>query len=217
MEYDIRLFTGMLREYMYKLFPNLKDRGRNPSGSYKHKYDNKEIRDVAFMNLPVEFGEGIISFNIGDPNSESKYPYYHILQQAPVIRKRNKGTTKSKGSEMMYKNPAERDFERVIWNGKTFTKEYTKNVRGERNKVRDRATQRIYAYGQYGYRNKNAGSYLNIHYQYIDQMLDIIAPELAAQFNMKLARKQDSGLEEDFAFQEGVDVESVLETFASFE
>ena len=119
MEYDLEMFVGTLRMYMYNLFPYLADRGLNPNGTPKHR-DTRQIRDVAFMNNQVMRMADMMTFDIGNEGAEETHPYYHILQQAPTIRKRGKGTKKSKGSEIE-KAASQRDFERVNWNGKIFT------------------------------------------------------------------------------------------------
>ena len=132
-------------------------------------------------------GETQQTFEIGNADMETNFPYYHILQQAQVIRKRGRGTTKSKGSEDMYKVKADRDYERVIWNGKTFTKEYSRNVRGTRNRI-----GKVSHWKDGTYLNESSNSYANIHYKYIDNILDSIVQPLADQFGMKLLRKQES-------------------------
>lgn len=163
------------------------------------------------MSSSFQTTENIATFDIGNETMEQYFPYYHILQQAPVIRKRGKGTTKTKGSEAMYKNAKDRDYERVIWNGKTFTKEYSRNVRGSRLNLNK--TQ-MHLDGQF--LNTNANQYLNMHYEYLDKVSDEVADKIAQEFGMRLGRKVDSGLIDEFANQEGVSIESVLEAFDSF-
>lgn len=196
MEYTIDGFVASIRERMYQLFPFESDE----INKVKHKKRQGHIRDIAFMNLPViAFGSDEREFNIGSDLAEEKYPYYHILQQAPVIRKKYKGTKKSKGSQAEIKVLKDRDYEKITWNGKTFTKEYTRNVRGQRSSVMRNATiVKRNASGQKLIINKNANSYVNIHYQYIDKILDEITPLVAAEYNMRLARKMKTSLESDY-------------------
>lgn len=214
MEYSIDSFVIRLRELMYQLFPYESDETMKK----KHKDREGHIRDIAFMNLPISSMDADVrEFNIGSDQAEEKYPYYHILQQAPVIRKKGRATDKTKGSQKYVQDLSKRDYEYVHWNGKTFSKEYSKNVRGSRSQVLKKATfVKRNANGQVMKVNRNANSYVNIHYQYIDKMLDNIAPTLANEFQMKLARKQDTGLIEEFAFQEGTDVDTIMSIFGSF-
>ena len=62
--------------------------------------------------------------------------------------------------------------------------------------------------------------YYNVHYQYIDKMLDQIAPMLASEFGMKLKRKENTGLGEEYIAQgqdeNGIGVGNILEIFDSF-
>ena len=147
---------------------------------------------------------------------ESNYPHYHILENSPVIRKAYRGTKKTKGSEDMYKIKAQRDYERVMWNGKTFTKEYSRNVSGNRNRINNVSHWGIVD-GESKYINPESNSYLNVHYQYIEKILDNdVVHRLCSEFGLQLKRVSDSGLVDEFANQEGVSVESVLEAFDSF-
>ena len=210
-EFTIDSFTSVLREKMYQLFPYENDE----INKKKHKGREGHIRDIAFYNLPVIGVDNVREFNIGSDFAEEKYPYYHILQQAPVIRKAGRGTKKSKGSQAAIQELSNRDYERVNWNGKTYTKEYSKNVRGSRNKVIKNATYiKRNAGGQIMKVNRQANSYVNIHYQYIDKMLDTIAPLIASEFGMTLKRKVNTGLQEEYEWQNEQDA---VEMFDSFE
>ena len=213
MEYTIDLFVERLRDMMYALFPYEND----SVNKKKHKNRQGHIADIAFKNLPVlAENVDIRSFNIGSDYAEQNYPYYHILQQAPTIRKRGKGTDKSKGNQRYVQDLSKRDYEQVYWNGKTFVKEYQKNVRGARSQTLNKATHYEVKNGRIVKVNKNANSYVNIHYQYIDKMLDDIAPRIAYEFDMKLGRKKNAGLAEEFAYQQGTDLETIMDIFGSF-
>ena len=232
-EFDLVAFTSRLKEWFLgsALFPYY-EIGKGMETDYaqyqatkssaRSKHPNRNpthLRDVArqCLDITTTMTDNMITFDYGNAVMESNYPHYHILENTQVIRKRGKGTLKSKGSEDMYKIKAQRDYERVIWNGKTFTKEYRKNVRGIRSRV-DKVSHWGIVDGQGKWLNKDSNSYLNVHYHYIEDILDNdVVYRLASEFGLKSMRKVDSGLEEDFADQEGVDIESVLETFASFE
>ena len=49
-------------------------------------------------------------FEIGNDYAEENYPYYHILEDAEVIRKRGRGTSKSKGSQAQIEKLSQRDY-----------------------------------------------------------------------------------------------------------
>ena len=187
------------------------------SSKHKKRPEPRDLRTQIERSMNSTMGlsldeSGTISFNIGSDFMETNFPYYHILQQAPTIRKKGKGTAKTKGSQMYVKDKAKRDYEQVHWNGKTFTKEYEKNVRGGRINLNKTS---MHIDGQF--LNMEQNQYLNMHYKYIDTILDTdVVDQLANTFGLKRKRTQDSGLIEEFAYQENVEIESVLNAFESF-
>lgn len=213
MEYNITDFTTQLRNLMYARFPYEHD----SINLQKHKKRPKHIRDIAFMENEVMNTGDTTIFEIGNEQSESEYPYYHILEDAPVIRKRGRGTTKTKGTQEMIKEKGKRDYGYVYWNGKTFTKEYSRNVRGSRKRLSSVSHWTTDYMGNDLFINREANSYLNVHYQYIEKMLNNgILDEIATMFNLKRARTVNSGLVEEFADQENVSVDAIMEVFGSF-
>lgn len=202
MEYSITSFVNRLRDLMYVQFPYLPDRGRNYNESYKHGTHNGQIRDIAFKSNPVLYTQDSATFDIGNEHAEQFYPYYHILEDAPVIRKRNKGTKKTKGSQAEIKELGKRDYGRVEWNGKTFTKEYSRNVRGSRKRLDTVSHWGTDYKGNQYMINREANSYQNIHYHYIENMLNSnILDRLAQDFNMKRSRTVDTGLNDELMLQ----------------
>lgn len=217
-EYNIYNFTQRLRNLMYNRFPNLKDRGKNASGSFKHGLYNDEIRDVAFMKNPTyTITENQLTFDIGNAYAEQYYPYYHILQDTPYIRKRDKSTAKTRGSQAKVENLGNRDYNIIQWNGKSFTREYARNVRGKRNRLGNVSHYETDSAGRLVFVKKESNSYLNPHYQYIDKMLEQCVDDLGIEFNMKVLRVKHTGLEEDLANQWGTTPSNILDIFQSFE
>lgn len=200
MEYTIDAFTNRLRELMYAQFPYEPD----SITRVKHKKRPLHIRDVAFMQNEVMGDETTRTFDIGNENAEEKYPYYHILEDAPVIRKRGRGTAKTRGSQVEIVNLGERDYNRISWNGKTYSKEYSRNVRGTRNRIGKVSHWGKSEAGEDIFVNREANAYLNIHYHYIEKMMNEggILDTLAIEYNMKRKRTIDSGLEEDYLSQD---------------
>lgn len=199
MDFDINAFVEKLRKLMYNAFPYESDDLKK----IKHPKTPKHIRDVAFYNnqvLPYESG---YMFEIGNAESEKSYPYYHILEDAPVIRKKGKGTKKTKGSQAKIYPLEDRDYGRVYFNGKTYGKEYARNVRGARDR-----TNKVTHYVSDSNRNKylvnrESNSYENTHYQYIEKMLNnFILDQLASEFGLKRKRTESTGLEEEYNLQE---------------
>ena len=211
MEYTIEAFVDRLRTLMYDNMPV----ESNEMLRAKHsKRGNRHFRDFAFMDLPITIGENSRTFDLGSAMAEAITPQYHILQQAEVIHRPYKGTVKSKGSQANESNLLMRDYNKITWNGKTFSKEYEKNVRGERSKARKITEPKLrYIKGQYYEERNTADYYLNVHYKYIDRILDAIVPYLASEFGLTPMRKQDTGLEEDYNLQITEDIINTLFSF----
>ena len=108
-------------------------------------------------------------------------------------------------------NKAKRDYEIVYFNGKTFVKEYSRNVRGARNRI-----GKVSHWQGGEFVNRDSNSYLNTHYQYIEKILEEITVVIANEFGMSLGRVKNTGLVEEFAMQEGTSVDNIMEIFDSF-
>lgn len=212
-EFNIDSFVERLREVMYDNFPY----ESNEITMKKHKNRPLHIRDIAFKNLPVSVNIDSRTFDIGSDYAEMVYPYYHILQDSEVIHIRGKGTKTSKGSQANISVASARDYGRVTWNGKTYSKEYIKNVRGSRSKQGKARKYYIDSNGEVFKINETANTYVNIHYKYIDRILDQTIPFIAHEFGLTLRRKQDSGLGEEYQEQQNQDISNLLDILDSFE
>ena len=170
------------------------------------------------MNPVITIDENTIAFDMGNEESEKTYPYYHILEDAPVIRKRGKGTTKTRGSQAKVEDKGKRDYNRVTWNGKTLTKEYSRNVRGKRLGLSNISHYVVDGNGEVKFINREANSYLNTHYHYIEKMMNEqgILDILANEFGLTRKRTQDTGLLEDFLSQEDNDLDIVEAVMSHF-
>lgn len=209
----IELFTSS-SQFPEGADPYIDKNGRSQGLQSKHKGRSplhlNQMAEQCMRETKNGFGD-TITFDYGNERMEEIYPHYHILQQAPVIRKAYRSTEKSRGSQSG-KSAKERDYEKVHWNGKTFTKEYSRNVRGSR--VNLNKTQ-MHLDGQW--LNTQSSQYLNIHLGYIDRILDEIAPLLAIEFGLKKGRKVDMGLGEEYGLQpESQFTTNILDIFDSF-
>ena len=215
MEFTLQAFTNRLRELMYTRFPYEPDAIKQK----KQKKTPLHIVDVAFWKNPViTIDENTIAFDIGNEESERTYPYYHILEDAPVIRKRGKGSEKTRGSQAKVEDKGKRDYNRVTWNGKTLTKEYSRNVRGKRLDLAKISHYVVDGNGEVKFINREANSYLNTHYRYIEKMMNEqgILDILANEFGLTRKRTQDTGLLEDFLSQENNDLDIVEAVMSHF-
>lgn len=222
MEFTIDGFIARLREVIYDNFPYMQ--GSYPSSwgvmqtkEQKHPKTPFHVRDVAFGWLPT-FGSGdSFYFDIGSDYAEEYYPYYHILEDSETIRIRGKGTKKTKGSQDMV-SKGRRDYGRISFNGKTYTKEYSRNVRGQRSLM---GKARRYVVGSDGvvYKiNQDVNYYYNVHYKYIERILNTGLPFIAQEFGLKMKRVEDTGLGEEFKEQEETDrIRSIIDSFTEEE
>ena len=204
MEFTISSFTKRLRELMYNSFP-YEDEEIN---RLKHKDRPEHIRDVAFMNNPTfMLDENSIAFEIGNEYAEEYYPYYHILEDAPYIRKKDMATDKTRGSQAQVQELAKRDYNIISFNGKTYTREYARNVRGARDRLSKVSHWATDNNGKREWINREANSYLNVHYQYIEKMMNnYILDQLAMEFGLKKSRTQLTSLQEDYEALSIVDI-----------
>lgn len=195
MEYSLDSLVDLIRKNLYDRFP------------YDPNSKSENIRDIAFYNNPIsrfDFGEEpFITFEIGNETAERIAPYYHILQDAQYIRKAGYGTKKTRGSQAKVENLGKRDYGRVSFNGKTYSKEYKKNIRGARNQAMYFGSTRYITDmdGNVFKVNRESEYYFNVHYKYIDKILDETLPHIAEELGLKLKRKIDTGLKDEYDFQ----------------
>ena len=220
MEFEVNLFSNRLGELLLEsnLFPYMFDEELDKS---KHPKRNplhlKQEVENCFRETRTT-SEDMVSFDLGSEKLERIYPYYHILEDSPVIRKRGKGTTKTKGSQAKVQDLGKRDYGIVNWNGKTFTKEYSRNVRGQR----DRTTNVSHWFEDYNgnvvFVNRQANAYENIHYHYIENILnDSVLDRLAMEFGLKRSRTINTGFAEEYFSQFDETPNNILDILGSFE
>ena len=209
-EFNLKAFTDSIRQNIYDNFPYENDTIK----MQKHLKRPLHIRDIALGNPYVSM-EGTCIFEIGDEYSEEYYPYYHILEDSQVIRKRGRGTKGSRGSQAEIKELGKRDYGRISFNGKTYSREYAKNVRGQRSRL-GTATRVVVGSDGKAYRvNPNANYYANKHYQYIERTLNMVLPWIAQEYGLRMGRTEITSLELDYESQEYNNL--INNVFGSFE
>lgn len=206
---DLQEMAQYLYEEMQKGIPY--DKSPNYIRNVKHKGRNEHIRNVAITNAIPLGSTGNYVFDIGNDYAEMNYPYYHILEDAEVIHKRDRGTPSSKGSQNAY-SPIMKNRDYGKWSGSknqkinkntgevTFSKsvyqEYRKNVRGSRSRVGSATDYRymgvfiVDGKTKYSVRNSKSNLYVNRHYHYIERTLDTLVDTFATQFGLKRKRTQ---------------------------
>lgn len=218
MEFDIDSFLNSIFQNLYENVPY-----ESPQ-NYADKHSNRQggrLRDLFDLRKQtITRNIDTRTVDVGGPMAEAKMPHYHILQQAEVIKKKGKGTKTSKGSQDSVANVMLRDYEKVSFNGKTYSKEYSKNVRGQRSKANKIIEPKLrYTNGEYKSASKS-NSYVNIYYQYIDRILDAVMPFIASDYGLKMRRKLDTGLQEEYDLQTQSEIDerfSIINMLDSFE
>lgn len=226
-EFNLEDFVKDLRQVIYDNFPFSDDKlylsswGVLQTNEQKHPNAPLHIRDVAFMDLHVFRELNTFTFDIGSSLAEEKYPYYHILEDSETIHISGRGTKTSKGSQDKISDKKARDYGRVNWNGKTYTQEYKKNVRGMRSKIGRARQYYVDSSGQVFRINEKSNIYKNVHYRYIERTLDSTLPFIAQTFGLKMLATKNSGLEEEMALQTNMDMgldttSSIVDILQSF-
>ena len=203
-EFNINDFANSIRAELYERFPYEDDAIKMS----KHATRPAHIRDIA-LGLTFTSNDQAI-FEIGNDYAEEYYPYYHILEDAEVIRKRGRGTKKSKGSQAQITKLSERDYARISFNGRTYSREYQKNVRGKRSMASKGTIRVVGADGVVYNINKNASYYTNKHYHYIERILDTILPWIAPAFGLRTGRVERTSLESDYEENNSYDLKSSI-------
>lgn len=161
----------------------------------KHLKREMKLKDaIGLYKKVIPIGTTGYVYEIGNSNLESKFPHYHILEDAYTIKKRSKGTEKSKGSQAKVSNLGKRDYgiEKVTYkkqeNG-TFRKysyqEYRKNVRGNRKPKHKYAIYHDY-YTKNDYFVDVSDFYTNKHYHYIEKTLEYGLSFVASKNGLKM-------------------------------
>lgn len=207
-EFLLSNFANDIRQNIYDNFPYESDEIK----AIKHAKIPLHIRDIALGLTYMSNGQMI--FEIGNDYAEEYYPYYHILEDAEVIRKKGRGTKLSKGSQAEITKLSDRDYGRISFNGKTFSREYQKNVRGARSRV-EKATYNIVGSDGRVYKvNKDANYYKNIHFHYIERILNNTLPWIAQANGVRMGRTEISSLEIDYENQQSENlITSIMSSF----
>ena len=99
---------------------------------------------------------------------------------------------KQKVVKQKVENIGKRDYGRVSLKGKTYSQEYKKNIRGARNEAMYFGSTRYITDmdGNVFKVNRESEYYFNVHYKYIDKILDETLPLVAEELGLKLLRKE---------------------------
>lgn len=176
------------------LFPYDRSIKRKSTRNNKEKPHMKDSALIA--NAIVPLSNGTIYFEIGNANAEDLTPHYHILEDAKIIRRANKSTKITRGSQDFVEK-GKRNYGGYIMRQTRQTKsslfgfletiqEYRQNQ--SRNFWGDAAKAREYS-ERVKYHHKNQRNYYeNVHWKYIERILEQLVPEIAIKIGAKLGK-----------------------------
>lgn len=160
------------------------------------------MKDVAMgQNTPgIAISPTSYYFEIGNENAEKRTPHYHILEDAKVIRNPGKGTKESRGSQAGVRPKSKRDYSVGTFDSTgTFISEYRqKFTKGRRDYetigLRQWAKEDTRKY----FKTQNKFRY-NIHFAYIERILQSVLPGVASMLNLKLLSNRATMIPERMA------------------
>ena len=167
------------------------------------------------FDMSVEYADYLIS-DFTYEKDAIEVPIFEYVCQVDDSDDVSKGTAKTRGSQAKVEDKGKRDYNRVTWNGKTLTKEYSRNVRGKRLNLSKISSYVVDGNGEVKFINREANAYFNTHYHYIEKMMNEqgILDILANEFGLTRKRTQSTGLLEDFLSQ-GDNEPSIVEAVMS--
>lgn len=155
----------------------------------KKSKDGLHMRDVAMgQNTPgIAISPSSYYFEIGNENAEVKTPYYHILEDAKIIANPYQGTPKSRGSQSRRRIVSKRDYSTGTYDSTgTFSQEYRGSF-GVGRRSYDKIADKVWTKesNRKKFETQNKFRY-NIHFAYIERILEKTLPNIATQFGLKL-------------------------------
>lgn len=177
------------------------------------KITKPHMKTSALKNNPIIIVSPEVEyFEIGNEYAEKTNPYYHILEDAKVIRNPNKGTPQSLGTQRSVKQVGKRDYGKVTYiksGGKTRVGQEYRTAYKNRSNIWNVNTT-LYL-KRFNMRNEKRNYRYNIHFGYIERILEEITPTIAEQINARLIVR-DVGfaeLDENVIIEQGEEYEGI--------
>jgi hypothetical protein len=173
-----------------KLFPFSDRRNYPPNKQFK-----PHMKNVALKNNPIiVVSPEIQVFELGNEYAEENAPQYHILEDSKIIK--SPGTTQSRGTQRKITNVRKRDYGKITYlktgNAVKVGQEYRTAFKSRSNIWGVNTTL---ALKRFNARNEKRNYRYNIHFGYIERILEEITPLIAQQFNARLVVR-DEGFED---------------------
>jgi hypothetical protein len=166
------------------------------------------MKDSALLsNAVIPLDASSYYFEIGNSNAEALTPHYHILEDAKIIRRANKSTKITRGSQDRVADKGKRNY--GVWQDRITTQskgsqygyletiqEYRQNQ--SRNFWGDAAKAREYTERVKYHHVYNRNHYSNVHWKYIERILEQLVPVVAISVNAKLVKTTRETLKDEW-------------------
>jgi hypothetical protein len=199
----VMLKTEMENSPMFP-FDTGKDVLGKPNG---RPFTKPHMKTLALKNNPIMvISPTLQTFELGNEQAEEKAPRYHILENAKIIRKRGRGTPSSKGSQanIMPKNKRDYGIQEYDFAKKKLVQEYRTSF-GDGKRSYQSQTNRL-VNKRYETRGKQLNYYYNVHWAYIERILEQITPTIADFLGAKLVKGE---MQEKPIFEQIADMQDV--------
>ena len=165
----------------------------------KDKRRKPHMKDTT-MGSFIRLSPTMVQFEFGNETAEKLTPHYHILEDAKVIRNPGQGTKESRGSQAGVRPKSKRDYSVGTFDSTgTFISEYRqKFTKGRRDYetigLRQWAKEDTRKY----FKTQNKFRY-NIHFAYIERILQSVLPGVASMLNLRLLSERATMIPERMA------------------
>jgi hypothetical protein len=169
------------------LFPF--DDGKDEFGRPNNRdYGKPHMKTLALNNNPIiVVSPEIQYFHLGNESAERRTPHYHILEDSKTIRNPNQGSGETRGSQSRVAKKGKRDYSVYLppsRSDNSLTQEYRQSFKSGRRSYG--SAQRRNVNRRYETRNERRPFRYNIHYAYIERILESILPGIASSLDLHL-------------------------------
>jgi hypothetical protein len=129
----------------------------------------------------------MVEFQYGNETAEKLTPHYHILEDNKIIRNPYQGTEQSRGSQARVRQKGKRDYSTGSFDSTgSFVSEYRQSFsKGRRSYQTQNDRVWIKESNRTTFKTQNKFRY-NIHFAYIERILEKHLPNIATMLNLKL-------------------------------
>jgi hypothetical protein len=176
----------------------------------KNKRRKPHMRDTV-VGAFERISPTMVAFEIGNQQAEKLTPHYHILEDTKLIRNPYRGSKVSRGSQANVRNKAKRDYSvGDVQNDSSgyVTKEYRKTFGiGKRSYWN---AQRQLVNNNFNARNEKRAYRYNIHYAYIERILEDRLPIIAQSLGLKIVNAKGQSVRERVTTEQISDLQDLF-------